>query len=172
MDRESAATVYFSHPGENYAVGNIEIGNTRRVAEAISAAAGGRIFEIACAKDYAIPYGELTKLAMEEQRRGELPPYEGQCDLSSARLVFIGGPVWWGTWPQVVFTFLRDHDLNGKILAPFTTHEGSGLGRVERDLKRLFPSAKVLPGLAVYGHEAAQSGDRAAEFARRALASL
>ncbi len=34
MEGKDVFTVYFSHPGENYSVGNIEIGNTRRVAEA------------------------------------------------------------------------------------------------------------------------------------------
>ncbi|MDY2890782.1 MAG: flavodoxin [Succinivibrio sp.] len=120
-------TVYFSHPGENYSVGNIGVGNTRRAVETIQKTAGGGIFEIECEKDYAMPYSDLIKLAKEEQRQSELPPYKSRCDLSDAGIVFIGGPVWWGTWPQVVFTFLSDHDLNGRILALFTTHEGSGL---------------------------------------------
>ncbi|MGN0908224.1 MAG: flavodoxin [Succinivibrio sp.] len=171
MDSKEIFTVFFSHKGENYSVGNITVGNTWRVAQAIRKAAGGGIFEIECAKDYDMPYRDLTRLAMQEQRAGELPPYKGVCDLSGAGIVFIGGPVWWGTWPQVVFTFLRDHDLNGKILAPFTTHEGSALANVERDLKSLFPRARVLPGLAVYGHESASCAPRAEAFVRKVLAS-
>lgn len=34
---------------------------------------------------------------------------------------------------------------------PFCTHEGSGMGNSERDIKKLCPNAKVLPGLAIRG---------------------
>ena len=67
--------------------------------------------------------------------------------------VFIGGPVWWGTYPQVMFTFFRDYDLNGKTIIPFTTHEGSGLASCADDVRRAYPNADVKPGFAIYGHE-------------------
>ncbi|MGE0918862.1 flavodoxin [Trichlorobacter lovleyi] len=35
-------------------------------------------------------------------------------------------------------------DFSGKTIVPYCTHEGSGLGRSERDIKRLCPTAKVL----------------------------
>ena len=34
---------------------------------------------------------------------------------------------------------------------PYCTHEGSGLGSSERDIKKLCPNAKVLSGLAIRG---------------------
>ena len=50
-----------------------------------------------------------------------------------------------------VFTFLEHFDFSGKTILPFCTHEGSGLGRSERDIKRLCPGASVKPGLALHG---------------------
>ncbi len=68
--------------------------------------------------------------------------------------IFIGGPVWWGTYPQVMFTFFKKYDLNGKTLIPFTTHEGSGLGNCVEDVKAAFPKATVKEGLAIRGKDA------------------
>ena len=52
---------------------------------------------------------------------------------------------------MVVFTFLERYDFTGKTIRPFCTHEGSGLGSSEQDIRRLCPGAKVEPGLAVQG---------------------
>ena len=93
-------------------------------------------------------------MAKEEANKGELPPYEGSApDLSQYDTVFIGGPIWWGTYPQVMFTFFRDHDLNGKTLIPFTTHEGSGLGSTVEDVKQAYPQATVTGQFSMYGHD-------------------
>ena len=76
-------------------------------------------------------------------------------DLSGYDTVFIGGPVWWGTYPQVMFTFFKKHanDLKGKTVIPFTTHEGSGLANCVEDVKDAFPGADVTKGFCIYGHE-------------------
>ena len=41
-----ALVVFFSHAGDNYSVGNIEVGNTKIVADYISAYTGADQFEI------------------------------------------------------------------------------------------------------------------------------
>ena len=148
--------VFFSHAGDNYAVGNIEVGNTKIVADYISEITGADQFEIVTHKYDGMAYTPLINLAQEETRKGELPPYEGEVgDLSQYDTVFIGGPVWWGTYPQVMFTFFKNHvnDLKGKTVIPFTTHEGSGLANCVEDVKKAFPGANVTKGFAIYGHE-------------------
>ena len=147
--------VFFSHAGDNYAVGNIEVGNTKIVADYISEITGAEQFEIVTHKYDGMAYNPLIKLAQEEANNGELPEYEGDVDLSGYDTVFIGGPVWWGTYPQVMFTFFKNHagDLKGKTVIPFTTHEGSGLAHCVEDVKEAFPGANVKPGFSIYGHE-------------------
>ena len=146
--------IFFSHAGDNYAVGNIEVGNTKIVADYISEIAGADQFEIVTHKYDGMAYTPLINLAKEETNNGELPPYEGAApDLSQYDTVFIGGPVWWGTYPQVMFTLFRDINLDGKTVIPFTTHEGSGLASCVSDVKKAFPKAKVSQGFSIYGHE-------------------
>ena len=146
--------IFFSHAGDNYAVGNIEVGNTKIVADYISEITGADQFEIVTHKYDGMAYTPLIELAKEEANKGELPPFEGVApDLSQYDTVFIGGPVWWGTYPQVMFTLFRDINLDGKTVIPFTTHEGSGLASCVSDVKREFPKATVTQGFSIYGHE-------------------
>ena len=147
--------VFFSHAGDNYAVGNIEVGNTKIVADYISELAGADQFEIVTHKYDGMAYTPLINLAKEETRNGELPEYEGDVDLNQYDTIFIGGPVWWGTYPQVMFTFFKKHanDLKGKTVIPFTTHEGSGLANCVEDVKAAFAGANVTKGFSIYGHE-------------------
>ena len=134
--------IFFSHAGDNYSVGNIEVGNTKIVADYISEITGADQYEIVTHK-----YDGMAN-------KGELPPYEGAApDLSQYDTVFIGGPVWWGTYPQVMFTLFKDIDLAGKTVIPFTTHEGSGLANCVSDVKKAFPKANVTQGFTIYGHE-------------------
>ena len=156
MNKNSKSiVVFFSHAGDNYAVGNIKVGNTKIVADYITELTGAEQFEIVTHKYDGMAYKPLCDLAKEEQRNGELPEYEGDVDLSCYDIVFIGGPVWWGTYPQVMFTFFKKHanDLKGKTVIPFTTHEGSGLASCVDDVKKAFPGANVQKGFSIYGHE-------------------
>ncbi len=146
--------IFFSHAGDNYSVGNIEVGNTKIVADYISEITGADQYEIVTHKYDGMAYMPLIDLAKKEAADGELPPYEGAApDLSKYDTVFIGGPVWWGTYPQVMFTLFRDIDLAGKTVIPFTTHEGSGLANCVSDVKKAFPKATVTKGFSIYGHE-------------------
>ena len=148
-----ALVVFFSHAGDNYAVGNIKVGNTKIVADYISELTGADQFEIVTHKYDGMAYKPLCDLAKKEQQNDELPPFEGSVDVTDYSTIFIGGPVWWGTYPQVMFTFFKQYDLNGKTIIPFTTHEGSGLGSCVQDVKEAYPRANVQQGFSIYGHD-------------------
>ena len=153
--------IFFSHAGDNYSVGNIEVGNTKIVADYISELTGAAQYEIVTHKYDGMAYTPLINLAKDEASKGELPPYEGKApDVSEYDTVFIGGPVWWGTYPQVMFTLFRDIDLTGKTIVPFTTHEGSGLVSCVSDVKKAFQDAKVTAGFSIYGHEVRSGKDK------------
>jgi len=154
MKKGKVLIVFFSHAGENYAVGNIKEGNTKIVADYIKEQTGADVFEIVAEKSYDMPYSELIKVAQAEKKSGELPAFKGLIsNVDEYDVVFIGGPIWWGTYPQVMFSFFNKYDLNGKTLIPFTTHEGSGLGSTVGDVKKQYPKTTVTGAFAIYGHE-------------------
>lgn len=151
---KKALVVFFSHAGDNYAVGNIKVGNTKIVADYISELTGADQFEIVTHKYDGMAYKPLCDLAQDEQNNDERPAFEGKIDnIDQYDVIFIGGPVWWGTYPQVMFTFFDTYDLNGKTIYPFTTHEGSGLGSCVSDVRKNYPRADVQKGFSIYGHD-------------------
>ena len=143
--------IYFSRADENYGVGNITEGNTAILAKMIAQKTGSDIFEIVPEKAYPKSYNECTTVAKDEQRKKARPAYKGDIDTSAYDTIYIGYPIWWGDLPMVVYTFLEAHDLSGKTIIPFCTHEGSGLSGTDNNIKKLCPDADVAKGLAING---------------------
>ncbi len=146
---------YFSREGANYVNGrivNLLIGNTQTVAEMIRAILTCDTFRIRTVNDYPMDYEQATRVAQEELRKGARPELLMRVqDMPGYETVLLGYPNWWGTMPMAVYTFLEQHDLGGKTILPFCTHEGSGLGRSVQEIVKLCPKADVREGLAIRG---------------------
>jgi flavodoxin len=60
--------------------------------------------------------------------------------------------------PMPVWTFLESYDFSGKTILPLCTHEGSGMGSSEHDIKKFCPDAKLQKGLAIRGGSVRNAG--------------
>lgn len=162
--------LYYSRAGENYCNGsvvNLEKGNTEIVAEYIQKAIGGDLFRIETVEEYPADYHACTAVAKEELRAGARPLLRRCLDsLEGYDTIFVCGPCWWGTYPMAIFTQLEQLDFTGKKVLALMTHEGSGLGKAERDLKNTCKGASFGKALAVHGAEAAQSQAQVAAWAK------
>lgn len=106
-------------------------GNTRKLAENAARYTGGDLFRIETEKSYAEDYDtclEETAREMEQNARPALTTHVE--NMEEYDVVLLGFPIWWGSMPMAVNTFLEEYDFEGKIIAPFCTHGGSGLGAV------------------------------------------
>ncbi len=138
--------VYFSHTGENYNVGYITIGNTHIIADMIAEASGADTFEIAPVTRYPEDYNECIDVAKKELQAGARPAVKGDVAVEDYDVIFLGYPQWWGEPPMCVYTFIENHDWNGKTVIPFVTHEGSGMGGTDRKIAAKCKGADVLTG--------------------------
>lgn len=165
--------IYYSRKGENYFNGSIRSipkGNTEIVAEYIQKAVGGDLFEIETVREYSADYMTCTREAQDELRAHARPELKRYLDsLDGYDNVFVCGPCWWGTFPMAVFTQLERLDWTGKHVMAVMTHEGSGLGSCERDLKKTCAGASFGKGLAVHGADAARSETNVAAWAKKAV---
>ena len=173
MNETRILIAFFSRAGNNYAGGsivNLAVGNTETVANLIRKETGGDLFKIDTVKPYPEGYEETTEVAREELRGNARPELTSKLDnLDDYGVVFLGYPNWWGTMPMAVFTFLENRDFSGKTIVPFSTHEGSGMGRSEGDIRKLCPGAKVLQGLPIRGGSAGKAGEEVAAWVRKSL---
>jgi flavodoxin len=152
---------YYSRPGNNYVDGKtkfLPVGNTEVAAKLLAAAIGADLFRIDSKTSYSEDYTTCTEEAKADLRNDVRP--ELTCipdNLEKYNVLYLGYPVFWGTMPMAVFTFLELFNWKGKVIMPFCTHEGSGLGKSESDIKRICPAAEVKRGLAIRGSDAANS---------------
>lgn len=153
---------YYSRRGENYAGGNLvdlPVGNTEAAAQTIQSLTGADTFRIDTVKEYPRDYHETTDAAKKELREQARPELKELPDtIDEYGVIFLGYPNWWGTYPMAVATFLEAFDFSGKTIVPFCTHEGSGMGSSERNLRAACPGATVLGGLAIRGSDVRHAG--------------
>ena len=134
---------YFSHSG-----------NTREIANQIHKSVGGDIFEIQAVKPYPNDYNACVQQAKQELGSGYKPALKTNIEnIKPYYLVFISYPIWWGTIPAPVRTFLSEYDFSEKIIVPFCTHEGSGLGRSVTDISKLCRKSTLQDGVAIWGRD-------------------
>lgn len=163
---------FFSHTGENYAVGNITKGNTHIIAEMIAENTGGKLFEIVPVKDYPVTYNACVDVAKKEKESGARPAVKDDIAIEDYDVVFIGYPNWWGDMPMAVYTFIEKHRWTGKTVIPFCTHEGSGLSNTEEYIADACKGAKVEKGLAIKGSTAQNKQEQAKKYVAQWLKQL
>ena len=155
MNETKNLIAYFSRKGNNYVDGsvkNLPVGNTEVAAKMIQEQTGADIFRIATVKEYPTDYTKTTEVAQQELRQNARPELSSDVNnLEGYGVIFLGYPNWWGTMPMAVCTFLEKHDLSGKTILPFCTHEGSGMGHSESDIRKLCPRSTVQTGLSIKG---------------------
>ena len=158
--------IYFSRADENYAVGYIDKGNTEIVAEFVQELTGADMFKV----EPAVPYAPDYQTCIEEakQRIGNAPIKEKLTGISAYDTIYIMSPIYWGTYAPEVETALTGLDFSGKTVRVISTHEGSGLGSMVSDVKKMCKGASVdMNGLAIKGSNAAKSKSTVEQWLRK-----
>ncbi|MDE7263594.1 MAG: hypothetical protein K2N64_02915 [Anaeroplasmataceae bacterium] len=147
--------LYFSHIGENYmadGIRPIHKGNTEIVAEMIQKVTQAELFKVETIMEYPFSYKACTEQALKEKTTHARPTLKEYLpSVESYNVIYIGYPNWWGTMPMPLFSLLEKLDFANKIIKPFCTHEGSGMGTSMEDLKKLCPNAIIKKGLPLQG---------------------
>lgn len=162
--------LYYSRTGENYVNGSIQKlskGNTAYVATYIQEAIGGDLFPIETVDAYPNDYMACIDQAKKEMNAHARPALVHYIDdISDYDNIFICGPCWWGLFPMPIYSQLERLDFTNKNVYVVVTHEGSGMGNCERDLKNGLKGATFGPGLAIHGADAPKSANQVKTWAK------
>lgn len=131
-------------------------GVTKSVAERLAKTAGADLFGIEPAK----PYTAADLNWNDKNSRSTLEANDPTCrpaiaskplELDEYSTIYLGFPIWWYVAPHIINTFVESYDFTGKILVPFATSGGSGIGRTVNELRKLCPNANWKAGKMVNG---------------------
>lgn len=131
-------------------------GVTEKAAKNLAEAAGADLYEIRP----EIPYtsadldwmNKKSRSSMEMNDPSSRPALaDNSADIAGHDVIFVGFPVWWYTAPAIIKTFLEAYDFSGKIIVPFATSGGSGLGKTAETLHETATSAAVREGKLLNG---------------------
>lgn len=131
-------------------------GTTKRVAELISAETGAELLELVPETAYTAEDLRYTDDSCRANREmadeNARPAISG--DLSGAadcEVLYLGYPIWWGTAPRIIQTFLESVSLEGTRVYLFCTSGGSGVEQSVGDLQRLYPDIDIVSGRRLNG---------------------
>lgn len=128
--------------------------NTKAVAEEIATKLGADIEEIALVTPYDGDYKATIERSKKEREQGITPEIKPlKVDVAKYDVIFLGYPIWYGTYAPPIATLLNKVDLSGKTIVPFCTFGSGGLESSAANLAHAQPKAKILDG---YGVRAAR----------------
>jgi flavodoxin len=119
-------------------------GNTRVVAGLIQRGLDTDLHEIVPTVPYPEDYLQTVEKAKKERDTKFKPELKSpNVEILKYGMVFLGFPIWGETIPSVIRSFLASNDLAGKMLIPFITHGGYGLGSSQDEIRTLAPKAWI-----------------------------
>ena len=131
-----------------------QTGNTKAVAQEIANKLGADIEEITMVDPYDPDFQATIDRCKKDQEQCILPEIQPvKADIANYDVIFLGFPVWFGTYAPPVTTFLNGADFSGKKIVPFCTFGSGGLESSVKDLAVAEPGAEILSG---YGVRAAR----------------
>ena len=172
VSKDGILLAYFSRRGQNHTdqgIQTLEVGNTERVALKISDRLKQPAYQIQTVKPYTDDFKEMLEVAKKEQAENARPALkEPLPDMKPVKTLVLGYPIWHGTMPMAVFSFLEKVGCDNITIVPFNTHGSSGVARSIDDLRKACPKATVMEGTPIKGTLAAGADKEAAEIAQKA----
>lgn len=131
-------------------------GVTAKLAENLAEAIGADVFEIEPEEPYTRADLDWTnkksRSTVEMNDPNSRPAVKYIRDnMQDYDTVFVGFPIWWYAAPTIINTFLESYDLTGKIIIPFATSGGSGMGKTNEKLLPSCKGAKLIEGKVLSG---------------------
>ena len=127
-----------------------ETGTTKAVAEELQKQLGANIEAIEAVEPYSGNFQETIERSKRERENGETPALKPlKSRLEDYDIIFLGYPIWFGTYAMPIATLVKEHDFAKKRIVPFCTFGSGGLNTSTEALKQALPKAKIMKGYGI-----------------------
>ena len=127
-----------------------ETGSTKAVAEELQKQLGADIEAIECVNPYSGNFQETIQRSGQEREKGETPALkELKSNIADYDVIFLGYPIWFGTYAMPIATLVKEQDFAGKTIVPFCTFGSGGLNTSTDALTKALPKATIKKGYGV-----------------------
>ncbi len=141
-----------------------QTGTTEKVANEFAQFINADIDSIEAENPYDDDYQATIERCQKEMKDSILPTLKPlNVDIAKYDTIYIGYPIWFGTYAPPVASFVKNNSLEGKVVIPFCTFGSGGLNSSVASLREELPKAQVLDG---YGVRAARVDKCHAEIER------
>lgn len=150
MDKETMQNHEITQTSRPLIVSYSYSGNTHQIARKIQRVTGGDWSEIHPWQPYPMAFPELLKQVKREVQSGYHPRLlPSACSPRPYQVIFVGSPNWCETIAPPLASWLYKNNLDRKIILPFYSHCGWGIGDLCGDIAKLCPKADVREALSV-----------------------
>ncbi len=141
-----------------------QTGATKQVAQEFARLLDADTLSFDVQQPYDGTYEETIARCLKEKASNELPKLNNpDIDLTDYDTIFLGYPIWFGTYAPPIAALVKEVDFAGKAIVPFCTFGSGGLNASVKDLKAALPKAEILKG---YGIRNARLSKSPAEVKR------
>lgn len=127
-----------------------QTGTTQTVAQELQIQLGADIECIEAVNPYSGDFQETIQRCGREMKSGETPEIKPlKVDINDYDVIFLGYPIWFGTYAMPIATLVKTYDFAGKTIVPFCTFGSGGLNTSAEALQKALPLAKVQNGYGV-----------------------
>ena len=143
------------------------MGNTQLMAYMIQDATGSEIVPITLTGEkYPSSYTDTVSVGGREIREDARPAIE-DIDISGHNKIILIYPIWWGTVPMPVATFLEANDFTGKTIYLLATQGSYGFASSTSDIRKMAKGAEVVEGLSIYCDDIPNARTELAEWLKK-----
>ncbi len=136
--------------GKSLVIYYSQTGATEQVALKIAELLDVEAISIDVVQPYDGTYDETIARCIQERGAGVVPALKKlDVDLSQYETIYLGYPIWFGTYAPPVAALLKAVDFTGKKIVPFSTFGSGGLGASIKDLKAALPENEICKGYGV-----------------------
>lgn len=127
-----------------------QTGSTKAVAEELQQELGADIDSIVPEEPYDGTYEQTIERSQQERQKGITPAVKVlNVNPDDYDVIFLGYPIWFGTYAPPVAGLLNKYDFAGKKVVPFCTFGSGGLETSTENLKQALPKAEIANGYGV-----------------------